>query len=59
MLRIKIILFILIIAGISFILDRLTKSKFEDNKGLRYFIFSTVMSGTIFITAFTLFYLIS
>jgi len=45
--------------GISYILDRLTRSKFDDKKSLRFIFFSTVLSSSALIIAFVLFYLIS
>jgi|MDSW01.1.fsa_nt_gb hypothetical protein len=56
---IKIILFIAIMLGISYILDRITKNKFDNRNRLKLLIFSTILSTSAFLVAFILFYLLS
>lgn len=59
MIKLKIILFIAIMLGISYILDRITKNKFDNRNRLKLLIFSTILSTSAFLVAFILFYLLS
>jgi len=59
MIKLKIILFLAIMLGISYILDRITKNKFDNRNRLKFLIFSTILSTSAFLVAFILFYLLS
>ncbi len=59
MIRIKIILFLLIMFGFSYILERITKDKFQNNLRLKIITFSTIVSSFGFVLGFIIFYLLS
>ena len=59
MIKLKIILFVLIMVGITYILDQITRNKFDNKKRLGIIFFSTILSSSGFLIAFILFYLIS
>ncbi len=59
MIRYKIILFFLIMIGISYLLERITRDKFENRPRLKFIIFSSLVATIAFIIGFILFYLVS
>lgn len=59
MVRYKIILFFLIMIGISYLLEKVTRNKFENRQRLKFVIFSSLVASFAFIIGFVLFYLVS
>ncbi|MAU24359.1 MAG: hypothetical protein CL706_02970 [Chloroflexi bacterium] len=59
MIRYKIILFFLIMIGISYLLERITRNKFENKPKFKFIIFSSVIATLGFIIGFIIFYLLS
>jgi len=59
MIRYKIVLFFLIMIGIAYILERITRNKFNNNPRLKFIFFSSIISSTAFLVGFIVFYLLS
>jgi hypothetical protein len=59
MVRYKIVLFFLIMIGISYLLEKVTRNKFENRQRLKFVIFSSLVASFAFIIGFVLFYLVS
>ena len=59
MIRYKIILFFLIMIGISYLLERITRNKFENKPKFKFIIFSSGIAKLGFIIGFIIFYLLS
>ena len=59
MIRYKIILFFLIMIGISYLLERITRNKFENKPKFKFIIFSSLIAKLGFIIGFIIFYLLS
>ncbi len=59
MIRYKILVFILVMIGVFFILDRTIGNKLDSHFKIKYFIYASIMSLTGFVLGFVLFYLLS
>ena len=59
MIRYKILVFILVMIGVFFILDRMIGNKLDSHIKIKYFTYASIMSLAGFVLGFVLFYLLS
>ena len=59
MIRYKILVFILVMIGVFFILDRMIGNKLDSYIKIKYFTYASIMSLAGFVIGFVLFYLLS
>ena len=59
MIRYKILVFILVMIGVFFILDRMIGNKLDSHIKIKYFTYASIMSLAGFVLGFFLFYLLS
>jgi|ETNmetMinimDraft_23_1059889.scaffolds.fasta_scaffold250065_1 hypothetical protein len=59
MIRYKILVFILVMIGVFFILDRMIGNKLDSHIKIKFFTYASIVSLAGFVLGFVLFYLLS